>query len=105
MKTTLKARELSIEDARYLLGSISRMTIYQLLNDGELASVLIGQRRFISTAAITAFIATSSTNVAPSEHRARAGARQGIDPRPLDRHRRGASGAGPRQAIGARAMA
>jgi excisionase family DNA binding protein len=70
MKTILKARELySIEDARYLLGGISRMTIYQLLNEGELASVLIGRRRFISAAAITAFIATSSTNVAPSEQR------------------------------------
>jgi excisionase family DNA binding protein len=70
MKTTLKARELySIEDARYLLGGISRMTIYQLLNEGELASVLIGRRRFISATAITAFIATSSTNIAPAEHR------------------------------------
>lgn len=67
----MKDRELySIEDARFLLGGIARKTIYDLLNDGELASVVIGRRRFISSAAITAFIATSTTQTAPSERRA-----------------------------------
>ena len=67
----MKDRELySIEDARFLLGGIARKTIYDLLNDGELASVVIGRRRFIPAAAITAFIATTTTNTAPSQRRA-----------------------------------
>ncbi len=67
----MKERELySIEDARFLLGGISRMTIYQLLNNGELASVVIGRRRFVPAAAIHAFIATSSTHIAPREKHA-----------------------------------
>jgi excisionase family DNA binding protein len=68
----MDGRELySIEDARFLLDGISRMTIYQLLNDGELASVLIGRRRFIPAAAIIAFIAAISTHPAPAERRRR----------------------------------
>jgi excisionase family DNA binding protein len=68
----MKDRELySIEDARFLLGGIARKTIYDLLNDGELASVVIGRRRFIPAAAITAFIGTSTTHVAPSVKRAK----------------------------------
>ena len=67
----MKDRELySIEDARFLLGGIARKTIYDLLNDGELASVLIGRRRFIPAAAITTFIVTTTTRTAPSERRA-----------------------------------
>ena len=67
----MKTRELySIEDARFLLGGISRVTIYELLNNGELASVVIGRRRFIPAGAITAFIATTATNTAPSQRRA-----------------------------------
>jgi len=65
------ARELySIEDARFMLGGISRATICDLLNSGELASVVIGRRRFIPAAAITAFIGLSTTHVAPAERRA-----------------------------------
>jgi hypothetical protein len=67
----LKDRELySIDDARFLLGGIARMTLYDLLNSGELSSVVIGRRRFVPAAAITAFIGASSTTVAPSERRA-----------------------------------
>jgi excisionase family DNA binding protein len=67
----MKTRELySVEEARSLLGGISRVTIYELLNNGELASVTIGRRRFIPAGAITAFIATASTNIAPAERRA-----------------------------------
>jgi len=67
----MKIRELySIEEARSLLGGISRVTIYELLNNGELSSVTIGRRRFIPAGAITAFIATTSTNTAPSQRRA-----------------------------------
>ena len=67
----MKDRELySIEDARFLLGGIARKTIYDLLNNGDLSSVVIGRRRFISSAAINTFIATSTTQTAPSERRA-----------------------------------
>jgi Helix-turn-helix domain len=67
----MKDRELySIEDARFLLGGIARKTIYDLLNDGKLASVVIGRRRFIPAAAITMFIGTTMTHVAPAERRA-----------------------------------
>lgn len=45
----------SIKEARALLGGISRNGIYALLRTGELASV-IGCRRFISGAAITASV-------------------------------------------------
>jgi excisionase family DNA binding protein len=67
----MDSRELhSIEEARFVLGGISRATIYDLLNSGELPSVTIGRRRFIPAAAIAAFIATSSTTVGPSERMA-----------------------------------
>lgn len=69
--SAVKVRELySIEEARSLLGGIGREQIYGLLNNGELASVTIGRRRFIPAAAITAFVAISATNVAPSARRA-----------------------------------
>jgi len=56
----MKTRELySIEEARSLLGGISRVTLYELLNNGELSSVTIGRRRLIPAGAITAFIATA----------------------------------------------
>jgi excisionase family DNA binding protein len=59
-------RELySIEQARALLGGIARNTIYELIRSGELASVPIGRRRFISAAAIEAFIATTTTTEPP----------------------------------------
>ena len=56
----------SIQEARRLLGGISRNTIYQLLRTGQLASVVIGCRRFISRAAIDELIAKSTTTVSPS---------------------------------------
>ena len=56
----------SIQETRKLLGGISRNTIYQLLRSGELASVVIGCRRFISAAAITELIARSTTTVSPA---------------------------------------
>ena len=67
----MDTRELySIEDARFMLGGIFRATIYDLLNNGELSSVMIGRRRFVPAAAIAAFIATSNTTTAPSQLRA-----------------------------------
>ncbi len=56
----------SIQDARKLLGGISRNTIYQLLRDGKLASVVIGCQRFVSGDAIAEFIERSTTTVSPS---------------------------------------
>jgi excisionase family DNA binding protein len=51
-------RELySIEEARKLLGGIARNTIYELLRNGDLSSVEIGRRRFVSATAIADFIA------------------------------------------------
>jgi excisionase family DNA binding protein len=67
----MKDRELySIEDARFLLGGIARKTIYDLLNEGELSSVVIGRRRFIPATAITSFISTTVTSTAPALKRA-----------------------------------
>jgi hypothetical protein len=62
---------LSIEDARHALGGIARATLYDLLNRGELASIIIGRRRFIPATAIAAFIATTATTIAPSQVHAR----------------------------------
>ena len=36
--------------------SISRSTVYQLVGDGQLASVKIGRRRFVTAAALAAYI-------------------------------------------------
>lgn len=56
----------SIQEARRLLGGISRNTIYHLLRTGQLASVPIGSRRFISADAIADLIDRSTTTVSPS---------------------------------------
>ena len=56
----------SIQESRELLGGISRNTIYDLMRTGQLASVLIGCRRFISADAIADLIARSTTTVSPS---------------------------------------
>jgi hypothetical protein len=56
----------SITEARQLLGGISRGMIYGLLNSGELASVVIGSRRFISPAAIADLISKSTTTQGPA---------------------------------------
>jgi excisionase family DNA binding protein len=56
----------SIQEARRLLGGISRNTIYKLLRSGELPSVVIGCRRFISSAAIAELVARSTTTISPS---------------------------------------
>jgi excisionase family DNA binding protein len=55
----------SIQEARKLLGGISRNTIYRLLRTGQLASVVIGCGRFISSAAIAELVASSTTTISP----------------------------------------
>jgi excisionase family DNA binding protein len=42
--------------ARAALGGVSRTTIYDLINRGELAHVNIGRRGFITAASIDAYI-------------------------------------------------
>jgi excisionase family DNA binding protein len=82
----------SIQDARKLLGGISRNTIYKLLGSGELASVLVGCRRFISSAAIAEFVARSTTTVSPSLVSTRSRlAGQSLLPLPLPTSRRSRS--------------
>ena len=61
----------SIQESRRLLGGISRNTIYQLLHKGQLASVVIGSRRFISADAIAELIKRSTTTARPSRKRNR----------------------------------
>jgi hypothetical protein len=53
----MKTRDLyPIEDARFLLGGISRNTIYGLIRAGDLTTVTIGRRRFVAASAIDRFI-------------------------------------------------
>lgn len=61
----------SIDEARERLGGISRNSLYQILRTGQLASVVIGGRRFVSAAAIAQFIARSTTTVSPTHAAAR----------------------------------
>ncbi len=46
----------SIKEAQQQLGGISRNSIYKLLNEGVLASVILGCRRFIPASAILELI-------------------------------------------------
>jgi len=61
----------SIDEARQRLGRISRNSIYALLRTGELSSVIIGCRRFISAEAIDTLVNKSRTLVSPSHDAAR----------------------------------
>ncbi len=61
----MKDRDLySIEEARERLGGISRNTL--MLRKGELASVILGCRRFIAADAIAKLIRTSTTTNSPA---------------------------------------
>ncbi len=79
----------SFQEARKLLGGISRNTIYRLLRTGELASIVIGCRRFISPAALADIVAKSTTTISPSlaSTRSRLTA-QAVLPPPLPTSRR-----------------
>lgn len=68
----MKERDLySIEEARERLGGISRNSIYQILRTGQLASVIIGSRRFVPATAIAQLIANSTTTISPTDAAAR----------------------------------
>lgn len=56
----------SITEARDLMGKMSRNMIDGLLRSGELPSVVIGGRRFISAEAITALVKRSTTTRSPA---------------------------------------
>lgn len=61
LKEGVMDRELySINQARMLMGGISRGTLYGLLRSGVLISVPIGRRRFITAEAIKSFIASAA---------------------------------------------
>jgi predicted DNA-binding transcriptional regulator AlpA len=63
----MKNRSLySIAEAREMLGGISRNTIYGLLHTGDLPSVVIGCRRFVSGSAIAELIERSTTTQSPA---------------------------------------
>jgi excisionase family DNA binding protein len=63
----MKDRDLySIEEARERLGGISRNTLYEMLRKGELASVILGCRRFIAADAIAKLIQASTTTDSPA---------------------------------------
>ena len=54
-----------IKEARVLLGGISQTTLYALLRSGELASVVIGCRRFIPKDAISEFVKRATITDGP----------------------------------------
>ena len=56
----------SITEARELLGKMSRNMIYDLLRSGELPSVVIGTRRYISAEAISELVKKSTTTRSPA---------------------------------------
>jgi hypothetical protein len=57
----------SIEETRARLGGISRSSLYAMLRAGDLPSVVIGCRRFVSAEAIAALIRHSTTTISPSQ--------------------------------------
>ena len=57
----------SIEETRARLGGISRNSLYAMLRAGNLPSVVIGCRRFVSAEAIAALISNSTTSISPSQ--------------------------------------
>lgn len=64
----MKERDLySIDEARERLGGISRNTIYEMLRKGQLASVVLGCRRFIAADAIANLISASTTTKSPAQ--------------------------------------
>jgi hypothetical protein len=56
----------SIEETRARLGGISRNSLYAMLRAGDLPSVVIGCRRFVSAEAIAVLIRNSTTSASPS---------------------------------------
>jgi predicted DNA-binding transcriptional regulator AlpA len=53
----------TIQEARHLLGGMSRNSIYLLLRNGQLPSVVIGCRRFIAHTAIVELVEKSTARL------------------------------------------
>jgi len=53
----LQRRAWPVDEARELLGGISRASIYELINSGELRTVMLAGRRLVPDDAITALLA------------------------------------------------
>lgn len=47
---------ISIPDAQKLMGGLSRGTVYKLINAGEINRVNIGNRVFVTTESIAAYV-------------------------------------------------
>jgi predicted DNA-binding transcriptional regulator AlpA len=58
-------RLLPIDDACHELGKISRPRLYDLINGGELQSVMLGRRRFITSKSIDELIRRGSAPMRP----------------------------------------
>jgi excisionase family DNA binding protein len=56
---------LTIEQTRHALGGVGRTKLYELFASGALRSVRIGRRRFVSPAAIDAYLQSLEDAVAP----------------------------------------
>ena len=61
----------SIEETRARLDGISRSSLYVMLRAGDLPSVVIGCRRFVSAEAIAALTRNSTTSISPSQDASR----------------------------------
>ncbi len=62
----------SIKEAQEQLGGISRNSIYKLLNEGGLASIILGCRRFVPATAILELIQKkAATSERPADKPAR----------------------------------
>jgi excisionase family DNA binding protein len=64
------SRLYSIDEAREILGRISRDKIYDLLRTGKLVSTVIGRRRFISQGALDAYVAANTAAAMPAPRQA-----------------------------------
>jgi excisionase family DNA binding protein len=50
------SRLLSVKDAQAVLGGISRTTVYELINSGDLQRVKIGTRALITSESVAAYM-------------------------------------------------
>ena len=68
--TTTDREAYSVNEARQKLGGISRKTIYDLINSGDLVSFTLGRRRLISGNAIREYVRTQERRSVQSSNSA-----------------------------------
>ncbi len=56
-----------IPDAQIMLGNISRSTLYELIESGEIKKVNIGRRAFITAESIHAYVARLAENASRAQ--------------------------------------